>query len=270
MLSEKLLELYNNLLLEHSGIFFPEHLNKTLSRRITSRINILKIESPEVYLDLLRVNNKELLYFLDHVTTNLTYFYRQKKHYEVLERLILPELAERQHPLRLWSAGCATGEEPYTMAILLHSVLPESFSFHIHATDISQTCIETAKRGIYQAHQLSALPAPLRTEYLEKCSRTEYRVVDHLKKYITFSVHSLSESDYQTVSPLPFDIVFCRNVLIYFPEEVQQNVVCKIGRMLKTDGYLFIGGLEYIHNMDIPFVLTDYCTTIYQKTHDGK
>ncbi|MFA8438000.1 CheR family methyltransferase [Pueribacillus sp. YX66] len=179
--------------------------------------------------------------FLDRVTINVSEFFRNYKRWEILETKILPNILEHKSQINVWSAACSTGEEPYTLAIILANFLP-LHSISILATDIDAKVIEKAKIGRYSEHSLKEVPTQIKNENFTKINSNEYEVNQNLKKIIQFRDQDLFQSSYHQ----EFDLIVCRNVLIYFTEEAKQRLYCKFNRALKKDGILFVGSTEQI------------------------
>lgn len=180
--------------------------------------------------------------FLERMTINVSEFYRNPKRWQVLEREILPRLdKESQSTFKVWSAACSTGEEPYTIAMILEEHLKMSRRYSILATDIDETVLARAKVGVYTERSLKELSQEQLTTYFTKDS-PGYRVKDSLKKHITFRKHDLLNDTYET----GFDLIVCRNVLIYFTEEAKDDIYAKFNRSLKMGGVLFVGSTEQI------------------------
>lgn len=179
--------------------------------------------------------------FLDRVTINVSEFFRNYKRWEILENKILPKILKNKSQINVWSAACSTGEEPYTLAIILASFLP-LHSISILATDIDAAVIEKAKIGRYSEHSLKEVPPQIKNEHFNKKSSDEYEVNQKLKKTIHFREQDLFQASYHQ----EFDLIVCRNVLIYFTEEAKQQLYYKFNRALKKDGILFVGSTEQI------------------------
>ncbi|MCE5336431.1 MAG: protein-glutamate O-methyltransferase, partial [Desulfobacteraceae bacterium] len=197
-------------------------------------------------------NAGEFINFLDSVSTNLTFFFREAQHFEFLEKIALPELVEkkckgRDGRVRIWSAGCSTGEEPYSLAMCVLANLPDAmkWDFRILATDISTRALEVASKGAYTDDKVQKVPPALRQLHFRKNGngngRAEYEIAPHLKRIITFRRLNLKEG-YPFKGP--FDFIFCRNVMIYFDKKTQEELVNKMAGYLGPGGYLFVGHSE--------------------------
>lgn len=179
--------------------------------------------------------------FLDRMTINVSEFFRNNKRWEVLEKKILPELLNRNHSLKIWSAACSTGEEPYTLSMILSSLMPHA-RISIVATDLDKNVLEKAKRGVYHARSLNELPASMEKYFVKEGDF--YQVKDEIKKKVIFRKHNLLADAFDT----DFDLIVCRNVLIYFTEEAKDMLYKKFNRALKRDGIFFVGSTEQLFN----------------------
>jgi chemotaxis protein methyltransferase CheR len=213
----------------------------------------------------------ELVHMIDAITTNKTDFFREPVHCQYLSETALPEfLAEAQAGGRkkflVWSAGCSSGQEPYTLAIVLSEFAEQhpDFQFGIIATDISTKVLDKARLGIYEQHVVEDIPLSLKQKYLLRSKDRErglVRVVPELRNRISFQRVNLM--DEQFVVSEPMDAVFCRNVIIYFERATQQKLLGRLCHCLKDGGYLFLGHSETVHGFDLPLVRIS--STIYRK-----
>ncbi|NPC92795.1 protein-glutamate O-methyltransferase CheR [Bacillus sp. WMMC1349] len=204
-------------------------------------------------------NNDSLLQeTLDRMTINVSEFYRNYKRWDVLEKTILP-LLKPTKKLKVWSAACSTGEEPYTLSMIL-SQQSDLTDYQIIATDIDDKVLAKAKEGIYQERSLQEVPKAMKEKYFTQ-NGSYYTVKDDIRKNIQFQKHNLLADRYET----EFDIIVCRNVLIYFTEEAKEAIFHKFSRSLKKNGVLFVGSTEQIFNPEkFGFKSTD--TFFYQKS----
>ena len=194
--------------------------------------------------------NSALLSLIDRISTNHTFFYREKDHFELMLNKILPEITARlksknSRTLRIWCAGCATGEEPYTLGILLHDFfgleLPE-WDAGILATDISTSALEKAKAGIYPVDRLRELPVNYVNRYFKKVDIERMSVNENIRKLILFKRLNLMNDVFPFKGK--FDIIFCRNVMIYFDKETRDVLVNKFDNYMSEGGYFFVGHSE--------------------------
>ena len=208
---------------------------------------------------------------IDAVTTNKTDFFREPVHFQFLTETVLPEfLAESavsgRRKFIVWSAGCSTGEEPYTLAMVLNEFAAQhpDLPYSILATDISTRVLEKASAGIYDQHLVEGIPLSLKQKYFLRSKDREkklVRVVPGLRSCIAFQRVNLM--DEHIIVPEKVDAIFCRNVIIYFERATQCKLLDRLCRSLKTGGYLFLGHSETVHGFDLPLVRI--ASTIYRK-----
>lgn len=247
--------LFKDKIYQESGIHFSDINRPILESRIKERLKLKKMESPQDYFNIIIANKDELDYLLDSVTTNLTSFFRNEGHFNSLREEVIPEIIARkkgsmQKRIKIWSAGCSTGEEPYSLAIALLEILSEdkSWDIKILASDISLKSLLVAREGYYSKDKLDSV----NPDYLKKYfNQTEggYRIRDFVKSLIRFDFHNLKFDNGER----DFDIILCRNVIIYFDRVAQQEVIKKFGICLNEDGYLFIGHSESLFGMESEF-----------------
>jgi chemotaxis protein methyltransferase CheR len=243
------------------GINLHQGKKQLVKARLNKRLRSLNLRSFGEYLDLLEHDRSgnELVTMLDSISTNLTSFFREGAHFEFLKQEALPEVLSKtgQRRLRLWSAGCSSGEEPYTLAITLREALPASSSWDVRilATDLSTVVLQRAAQGLYDAERIKTVsPALVRTYFdqvkMKDATRATYQVKESIRRMITFARLNLMES-----WPMkgPFDIIFCRNVMIYFEKPVQEVLVNRYYNLLGPGGYLFLGHSESLTGTKHPF-----------------
>lgn len=243
---------------DRTGIELGNHKREMIYSRIVRRIRALRLPNFDSYCRYLEENpDSELTNFINAITTNLTAFFREKHHFDYLLDVALPEIKKRnQHSkrIRIWSAGCSTGEEPYSLAITLHKALGrENWDAKILATDLDTNVVAHGRKGIYAKERVEGLPEPVIREYFQPVQQghaTAYEARDSIKQYITFNHLNL-------LGPWPmknpFDIIFCRNVVIYFSKDTQRTLFDRYANVLKDDGYLFIGHSESLHGVSKRF-----------------
>ena len=236
-----------------------------LSNRLRRRIKSLNIESYTKYLEFLVENSAEQEEFFHLVTTNETYFFRNYKHWQTLSNQILPRLLKEnpRKKIQIWCAGCSSGEEAYTMAmVLLDSMVKQGlFEFNIIATDLSYAMIGLAEAGLYSDRSIAKVPDSFKKRFFSKAGN-EWQVRQDLKKYITFKKGNLF-TDAPPVNP---NLIFCRNVMIYFTREDQKTLVERFYQALSTPGYLLVGHAESLHLLENSFTWENLGeTTVYIK-----
>lgn len=245
-----------------------------LEGRIRRRLKALAIESYREYCGYLfsaRGLDEELVHLIDAVTTNKTDFFREPRHFDFLVSRVLPEHAaggDSRRPFLLWSAGCSSGEEPYTLAMVLneYGMTHPGFSFRILATDVSTAVLKKAALGIYPADTVRPVPQALKAHYLmrgREHNAARIRVVPELRRLIEFRRLNFMDSDYGIQEK--FDAIFCRNVIIYFDRTAQQSILTKITTRMRPGGYLFMGHAETLHELDLP--VEPIAPALYRRSH---
>ena len=264
--------LFRDFIHEECGLFFADNKIAFMSSRIGKRLAAKSIGSFYRYYRYLKQGGteqeEELLQLLDVLTINETSFFRNRPQFEVLEQLVLPELIERkaaavEHGLRIWSAGCSTGEEPYSIAISVIEQLPtrQSWDVKIYASDLSLSALERATSGTYPESKLQDVDRARHRRFFEPCP-DGLRVRDEVRRLVIYDFHNLKHEN----GLGDLDIIFCRNVLIYFDPDEQQKVVNKLIRALRPGGYLFLGHSESVQGMSSGLKFIHHCRgTAYKK-----
>lgn len=253
ILDNNYFNLYRDLIYKTSGIHFCDVNRVVLESRIREILRNRKDLNIATYYNLLLNDPEELKKMLDAVTTNLTRFFRNTAHFEALEYYVIPQivkhkLATGDRTFKFWSAGCSTGEECYSVAMVLKEKLPPDFKITVIGSDLSLTSLMTAKEGRYREDRMNGVPP----EYLKKYFTKEgdsYVVKDSLKELIQFDYHNLKEKNFLSNN----DVAFCRNVLIYFDRTVQEDVVNLIWDTMSSFSFFFVGHSESLFGMDCPF-----------------
>jgi chemotaxis protein methyltransferase CheR len=259
-------ELYRKLIYAESGITFTPTNRSILESRLKEQIRDKKFATVKEYFDEISKNKEELKLFLDSITTNLTRFFRNQAHFDALEHHVVPELIKNikktnSGTIRIWSAGCSTGEEPYTIAMLMKEILPPGWTFDILASDISLKCLMTAKEGFYAESRIAGVPDHYLAKYFDKVD-SGFKIHDDIHSKIRFDYHNLKNDSGQR----NFDIVFCRNVIIYFDEAAQTAVINRFWDAMASKSFLFIGHSESLFGMDTKFeFLKTEWATLYRK-----
>jgi chemotaxis protein methyltransferase CheR len=266
MMNDLEFEKYKKLISDSSGITFTNTNRSILESRLRERLRNSPMKSVSDYFAVLQRDSEELKSFLDSVTTNLTRFFRNIAHIDAFEKFVIPALIKQkkesgqQKIIKVWSAGCSTGEEPYTLAVVLQEKLPPDFSYQLIASDISLKSLMIAKEGVYPENRMDSIP-PIYMKYFEKRD-SNYRIRDDVKKNIRFDYHNLKFDSGQR----QLDVVFCRNVLIYFDMAAQKEVVDRFWDAMSPRSFLFIGHSESLFGMEtkFEFLRTDWAC-IYKK-----
>lgn len=247
---------------KESGIFIAENRKYLIENRLSNRLKELNLKNFGEYYYYLRFDPRrkdELAKLFESITTNETSFYRNPPQLQVFQDIILKKVldklrAERTRKLRIWSAGCSTGEEPYTLAIMLHEVLKSeinTWDIKINAMDLSLAVLASARAGVYTDYALRTTPKEIVAKYFIP-KGTQFEVKPELKKLIHFQQGNLS--DRLGLKRLErSQIVFCRNVIIYFDDEMKKQVISSFYDNLLPGGYLFIGHSESLHNISRSF-----------------
>ncbi|QSV45636.1 CheR family methyltransferase [Geobacter benzoatilyticus] len=259
---------------DQCGIKMPPVKKTMLEARLQKRLRMLGIGSFQDYADYLFSNDgagQELVHLIDVVTTNKTDFFREPAHFDYLVSTALPGLAASRGTgfrkgLSLWSAGCSSGEEPYTLAMVLSEFAEhnQGFSYNILASDICTTVLDKAKTAIYLEERVEPVSLPLKRKYLLRGKDKQaglVRIVPELRNRIRFRRLNFMDDDFGFREP--FDIIFCRNVIIYFDKRTQERLINKFCRHLIPGGYLFMGHSETLSGLDVPLV--QVASTIYRK-----
>jgi chemotaxis protein methyltransferase CheR len=251
------------LIYAEAGIRLGSGKKTMLEGRIKRRLIALDLSSYSQYCDFLfgqRGLKEELVSLIDVVTTNKTDFFREAGHFNFLVEKALPELTARDEggrPLLIWSAGCSTGEEPYTLAMVLseYALTHPGFRFRILATDISTAVLAKAELGVYSKDMVIPVPAALRKKYImvnRDPGSNHVRIVPELRRLVEFRRLNFMDSDYRISEKA--HAIFCRNVIIYFDRPTQQSVLRKLSQRLVPQGYMFVGHAESLHDMDLPLI----------------
>ncbi len=231
----------SDLVYRESGIVLSEKKLELLRARLAKRMRSLKIASPSDYIHLIDQNGNEFDRFIDAVTTNHTFFFRENRHCEYMINAL-----DKKEPLNIWSAASSSGEEAYSIAVQL---MANAFRFSIFASDISDSMLAKAERGIYPKERLRSVPMNIIRNYFQKGKQKweDYvRIKPIVKEHVSFGKYNLiSDGPFDK-----FDIIFCRNVMIYFDNPTKQNVVANLTRSLKPGGYFFVGMSESLQGLD--------------------
>ncbi len=245
---------------ERTGIELGDHKKEMIYSRIVRRIRNLELQTFAQYCDYLVENGEtELTPFMNAITTNLTSFFREPHHFEFLAKTVVPEMRKRNSAsrrLRIWSAGCSTGEEPYSIAMTLQDHLgSDQWDARVLATDLDTNVLNHGRNGIYAHERMSGMEQDRLKKYFQmqrgaKAEDTRYRAKDALRDMITFNQLNLLE---RWPMKGPFDTIFCRNVVIYFSKDTQKTLFDRYAEILVPGGYLFIGHSESLHGVSKRF-----------------
>ncbi len=225
-----------------TGIDLSLYKEAQMKRRLTSHYEKRGFKNFDDYYNAINKDKSLLDEFLDRMTINVSEFYRNAQRWDVLEKKIFPQLLERNRKLKVWSAACSTGEEPYSLAMVLSTYLPLN-EITIHATDLDMGVIDRAKVGLYPERALKEVPLPIKNKYFIN-EGNFYQVKDEVKRTVNFKQQNLLEDKYDS----GFDLIVCRNVMIYFTEEAKDQIYMNFSKALKPGGILFVGSTEQIFN----------------------
>jgi chemotaxis protein methyltransferase CheR len=256
-----------------AGICLGPEKKTMLEGRLKRRLRELNMTSYRLYCEYLFGQaglREEKVSFIDVVTTNKTDFFREARHFDYLTERALPELASRAggRPLLVWSAGCSSGEEPYTLAMVLseYAEVHAGFRFQVLATDISTKMLAHAEMGIYTTDDVEPVPPALRKKYLMRSRERDadrVRIVPELRGLVEFRRLNFMDADYGLSEKA--DAIFCRNVIIYFDRPTQEKILGKLSHRLVEGGYLFVGHSETLHDMNLP--LEALGPALYRRVH---
>ncbi len=266
LLTDSQFEKFRKLIYDSSGITFSETNRSILDSRLKERLREKQMQNLDDYYKLVTEDLEEFKVFLDSITTNLTRFFRNQPHFDALINYVIPHLIEKKKRLmetkiHIWSAGCSTGEEPYTIAMLLKDKLPAPYTFEITASDISLKSLMVGQQGFYADSRIAGIPQNYLATYFTKADGG-YQVKPELMKTIKFDYHNLRYD----MGARNFDVVFCRNVLIYFDEAAQKATIDRFYNSMSKDSYLFIGHSESLFGMDTKFeFLKTQWACLYEK-----
>ncbi len=259
------------LIYAETGICLSPEKKTMVEVRLKRRLRALAMATYPEYCEFVfgrKGMREELVFLINVITTNKTDFFREPAHFVFLAQSALPELAVKGRSFLVWSAGCSSGEEPYTIAMVLseYAEMHPGFRFRILATDISTAVLEKAEMGIYSSECVAPIPLALKRKYLLRSRDSKsksVRVVPALRKLIEFRRLNFKDPDYLLQER--FDAIFCRNVLIYFDRPTQEAILRKLVNNLIPSGYLFVGHSETLHDMDLPIV--PVAPALYRKAH---
>lgn len=255
---------------DYSGIKMPPTKLTMLEGRLRRRLRATRHASFDDYCDFLFNEDgleQETVYLIDVVTTNKTDFFREAKHFEYMQMVALPTLADSGlRTIRTWSSACSTGAEPYTMAMVLAEFVENrsDVSYNVLATDLSTDVLQTARKGIYAEDLVAPVPRDLQKKYVmvaKQQGRREVRISPKLRSRVGFARMNLMDEKYPVGDMM--HLIFCRNVLIYFDKQTQAGVLTRLCNCLAKGGYMFIGHSESITGFDLP--LKQVSNTVFQR-----
>ena len=250
-------EAFRTIVYDRSGITISANKVSLMAARVGKRMRELGIAEHAEYLDMVQCDNadEEIVHLLDVVSTNVTSFYREANHFEFLGNLLDEWVKKGRRKFRIWCAAASTGEEPYTLAITLreHTSIMDA-DVRLLATDLSTRVLARAKAGVYRADKTESIPPRLRDRYFlrrQQGTTIDYEANVDLKKIVSFDRLNLAKPPFPMSGP--FDAIFCRNVMIYFDNAVRSRLLQECHRLLKPDGYLFVGHAESLTGISTGF-----------------
>lgn len=248
------------------GIYVPDTKKYLLETRLARRLAGMRMATFDEYLSHLRMDGaQELPHLFDAVTTNETYFFREPQQFDVLFQAVFPRLIARKgsKDLAIWSAACSTGDEPYTLAILLRETLPDVRAV-IVGSDISESALESARRGVYNSYAVRLVPEIIQRKYFRR-GEDVFELDESIRRVVRFqNLNLIDERKMRLMRN--FDVILCRNVLIYFDDRAKQKAVSLLYDSLASQGSLVVGASESLHNVTRAFMpLIENKVILYQK-----
>lgn len=233
---------FKKFILQSTTIDLNAYKERQMKRRIDTLISRNKYDGYDSYSQAIKKDKKLMEEFINYITINVSEFYRNPNLWKTLEDVILPDLISKFGPrLKVWSAACSTGDEPYSLAMVLAKKVPMR-DIKIIATDLDEQVLEKAKDGVYGENSIKGLSKEFQDKYFEKMGDRFYKISDDIKRCVEFKKSNLLKDPY----PTGCHLIVCRNVLIYFTEEAKKDVYEKFNKSLVTDGCLFVGNTEQI------------------------
>jgi len=261
----------SNFIYSNYGIKLPISKKIMLQSRLLARLKANNMDSYKEYCDFVlsgKSDESEIVNMIDLISTNKTDFYRESAHFDFMKQVTLPEFLENNSgkPMTVWSSASSSGEEAYTISMVISEFLEgkKKFDFSVFGTDISTRMLEKASLGIYPLERVDDIPLSQKKKYLLKGKDTEkpmVRIIPELRAKTKFERLNLMDNSYNV--PKEFDIIFCRNVLIYFDRETQEKVINKLCMHLKKGGYFFLGHSESVSGINVP--LKQIKPTIFER-----
>ena len=224
-------------------IDLSSYKEKQMRRRIDTLITKNKVSSYDAYVELIKKDKEKFEQFVNFLTINVSEFYRNPEQWKLLENDVIPELIHKfGKNIKIWSAACSTGDEPYSLVMAFSRHLPLN-QIKVIATDLDKQVLDTARMGLYNEKSISGVPKEFKKKYFTKVGNS-YQISNEIKSRVEFKEHNLLKDPY----PGSCHLIVCRNVLIYFTEEAKEEIYKKFNSSLVKDGILFIGSTEQIMN----------------------
>jgi len=247
-LSEEAFRVFREMIASMAGVSLGADKRELVMERIGRRLRKLKLRSYEEYLEKVHRDRDELSNMVDALTTNLTSFFREAAHFDFIRERLIPEWREKGQPIQIWSAGCSSGEEPYSLAMLLRDALPD-VSTRILATDLSLRILAQAQTARYSPQSVSGIPPELRARFVRQGDKDDYTLTREITQMVSFARLNLM-GDWSMRSQ--FSLILCRNVMIYFTDETRAQLACRFAERLAPGAPLFIGHAESLFGLKHP------------------
>ncbi|OFY84231.1 MAG: chemotaxis protein CheR [Bacteroidetes bacterium RIFCSPLOWO2_12_FULL_35_15] len=269
-MSESDFKVLSEFIYKEYGIKMPPSKKILLESRLQKRLKANHIDTFKEYCEYVfseKGNETEIVHMIDVVSTNKTDFFRELAHFEYMNEVLLPSFtSQNSNEIKIWSSACSSGEEPYTIAMVMseYNLQHSPINFHILGTDISSAVLHKAENAIYAEDRIKEIPHSILRKYFLKSkdlTKPTVRVVSEIRKKVAFCRLNLMADNYPISES--FDIIFCRNVLIYFDRITQEKVIGKLCEKLKPNGTFFLGHSESLLGMDLP--LKNIKPTIFKK-----
>lgn len=247
-LNQKQFEKISHTVYDFCGIKLGKDKQELVKARLSKRLYALNLDDFDSYLQLIKNDSREFSQMIDSLTTNKTDFFREIQHFDFLTDEILPNLDRQSRSLRIWSAACSSGEEPYSIAMTLNEALPDirNWDVKILATDISSQILEKAHKAEYPEENLKDVSAYLKQKYFLKSASNKFVFKDPMRNIVKFARINLMD---QWKMKGPFDVIFCRNVMIYFDKPTQAALINRFYNLIAPGGYLFVGHSESLNGI---------------------
>lgn len=258
-------ESLRNLIKDKCGIFFDQDSRYILEKRLAGRLKEYRFNSFKEYIFFLKYDKKkeeEFTFIYDVITTNETYFFREDYQLKALKEEIIPDivsLKQNDKSIKIWSAGCSTGEEPYTIAMVISEIpdILNNYKVSIFGSDISQRCLKIAREAIYYSNSLRTTSELQKRKFFDEIEQGKWQVKQHIRELVSFGHLNLLDRTKMSILPT-MDIIFCRNVLIYFDINSRKKVIESFYEKLIPGGFLLLGHAESLINISTDFVIKHY------------
>ncbi len=253
MIEDKTFKNIRDYIYSLTGIYIGDNKKYFIENRLENRLKECKKSSFEEYFDYIKSHkgNGELLNLYNAITTNETYFFREQDQIYACLNHLIPMVRQKKNKIKIWSCACSTGEEPYTISMVQQENYKDYF-IEIIASDISELALQSAKRGIYNSYSVRNVPIQYLEKYFKKVDNLFFELDEKIKRTVSFyNINLINPSETKKISNV--DIVFCRNVLIYFDEKSKQKALSNIYDSMVPGGFLFLSMSESLHNVTRAF-----------------